>query len=180
MLHFILLAIVAATPALVLVLANQTNLGLKDRSNAVKTAAIFSIVSAALVMAGYWIGQGLRGMIEDDMLWIVDTLWFVIGLKMIFTSFKVSPRYVGIDLSSTGSALLAAIAAGTDSLLIAVALGIIRENVSQFVVYATGIVFLFTLSGLSLLSANPFLVKHNQRLLMLSGSLLIFLTIFVF
>lgn len=178
--QFILLSLVAATPALVISLANHKNLGEPQGGNALRAATVFALAGGLMAIAGYYMGKWLSTMIEEDLLWIVDTLWFVVGLKMIFVSFKANPRDRNINLSSYRNTVLAGIATGIDSLLIAMALGIIKEELNLFVVYVTGLMLLFSIIGFKGLSSFDLLTKNSHRLLFISGSVLMFLALFVF
>lgn len=178
--QFILIAVVAATPALVISLANHENLGEPENGNALRASVSISIAGGLLAIFGYWLGRWMSGLIAEDMFWLIDTLWFVVGLKMIFTSFRMHPRDRSIDLSSFRNTILASVATGIDSLLIAMALGIIHEEINLFVVYVTGLMLLFSISGFKILSSSETLTKHSQRFLLLSGGLMMFLALFIF
>lgn len=178
--QFIILAAIAATPALVSSLANHRNLGEPESGNALRAAAILALGGGILALAGYLIGGYISGLMKDDMLWLVDTLWFVVGLKMIFTSFRMHPREREVDYGELRITLLAGIATGIDSLLIGTALGMIGENIHLFVIWVAGLMLLFALSGFKILSSFEFLTANSQRLLLISGVAMMLMAFFVF
>jgi len=180
LIQIILLALVGSTPALVISLANHHNLGEPASGHAVRAAALFSVFGLLLATGGYWIGRSMIPQLDGELAWIVDTFWFIVGLKMIFTSFRKHPSHGKIDLSTTRTTVLAAVATGTDSLLIAVALGLLREELSLFLVYLAGLTLLFSLAGLRILSEWEWLTQRSERLLLFSGSLIMFLALIIF
>jgi putative Mn2+ efflux pump MntP len=180
LIQIILLAAIAATPALVSSLANHHKLGEPEGGNALRASAILAMGGGILALAGHLIGEYIGRLMEEEMIWLVDTLWFVVGLKMIFTSFRMHPRDRDIDFSELRHTLLAGIANGIDSLLIGTALGMIGEDIHLFVIWVAGLILLFALSGFKLFSSIDFLTSRSQRLLMISGVAMMLLALFVF
>jgi putative Mn2+ efflux pump MntP len=172
----ILLAAIAATPVLALAIANAEAAIRKRSDTIVRVALIIALSLAAMTLAGQYAGKGLLSMLDPDQLWLTDTLWYVVALKMIFVSFRKEPNYKNIDLESTGSALLAGVASSTDALLMAMALGMEQQSSGSFSLFTSGIGLVFFWFGNTLLAQIPFFARNHSRLLLVSGSVLLAIT----
>ncbi|MBE0640776.1 MAG: manganese efflux pump, partial [Bacteroidales bacterium] len=172
----ILLGTIAATPVLSLSIANAENVSRNRSDVVIRIALIIAFCLAVMTQAGHWAGKGLLGMLDPDQLWLTDTLWYVVGLKMIFVGFRREPNYKNIDLASTGSAILAGIASSMDALLIAMALGMEQATPGPFTVYTAGIGLIFVWLGSGILASVPFISRNHPRLLLVSGSILLAIT----
>ncbi|HRZ76602.1 MAG TPA: hypothetical protein P5248_04495, partial [Bacteroidales bacterium] len=93
----LLLGTIASSPFLAFGLANAAPSATRRQDTVIRRSLIFALCLGLLTLAGNWAGRVMTGLLEPGQQWLIDTLWYVVALKMIFVSFRRHPNYVGVD-----------------------------------------------------------------------------------
>jgi putative Mn2+ efflux pump MntP len=116
---------------------------------AVEIALYLGIVQAVMPIIGWLLGFSFKSAIQNVDHWIAFSLLTIIGIKMIYDSFKSEERVIINDLRKT-ELIGMGIATSIDALAVGISLGIISSKILISSVIIGLITFFFSMVGLRL------------------------------
>ena len=136
---------------------------------AVEIAFYLGFVQAVMPLIGWLLGFGFKNIIESVDHWIAFSLLSIIGIKMIYDSFKVKEKELINDLSKT--ALIGmGVATSIDALAVGITLGIISSKILVSSVIIGLITFFFSMVGLRL---GKFFKEGYSRIVEIFGGIIL-------
>lgn len=94
--------------------------------DAIKVAGFFGVFQALMPLLGWFIGETLKSFIFTIDHWIAFGLLGIIGLKMIYESFKSGKGKEERDILSNKNLLFMSIATSIDALIVGITLSLIE------------------------------------------------------
>jgi manganese efflux pump family protein len=115
--------------------------------DALKVGLFFGLFQALMPVIGWYIGFGFKGLIENVDHWIAFALLGLIGIKMIYESFKIESEKNRIDLIKMTSLLILSVATSIDALVIGITLSILGISLYLSVIIIGLFAFAFSFFG---------------------------------
>lgn len=116
-------------------------------NHALRIALFFGLFQAVMPIIGWLAGFSLRDYISNIDHWIAFGLLSMIGLKMIFESFKMSSDEKEIDPLNIYILLMLSIATSVDALAVGLSLSILRVSIVTPAIIIGIITFILSLIG---------------------------------
>ncbi|MDF9867292.1 putative Mn2+ efflux pump MntP [Bacilli bacterium PM5-3] len=150
--------------------------GIHLKNNFMKRAliisGIFGIFQALMPLLGYLFGIQFKNIINDYDHWVAFTLLAIIGLKMIYESFKSDEDIEIIDITRL---LILGLATSIDALAIGVSFAFLNVNIISACIYIGVITFILSIIGIKIGASVGDKYKNKSELL--GGIILIFIGI---
>ncbi|MBI5187652.1 MAG: manganese efflux pump MntP family protein [Nitrospirae bacterium] len=116
-------------------------------NHALRIAMFFGLFQAVMPVIGWLAGFSLRNYISNIDHWVAFGLLSMIGLKMIFESFKMSSDEKEIDPLNIYILLMLSIATSVDALAVGLSLSILRVSIVTPAIIIGIITFILSLIG---------------------------------
>jgi manganese efflux pump family protein len=107
----------------------------------------FGFFQGMMTLAGWWVGDTLKPLIESFDHWIAFSILSIIGIRMIIESIKHEHERKSVDIRKFTILLTLSVATSIDALMTGVSLGFIRVNIIESVILISSITFIVTLIG---------------------------------
>ncbi|MDD5110470.1 MAG: manganese efflux pump MntP family protein [Patescibacteria group bacterium] len=148
-LNILLVAVALAMDAMAVAAANGAHHRSLSRRKALTIAASFGLFQLFMPLVGWMLGTGFKNAIMGFDHWLAFTLLSLIGIKMVWESFKpVEER--NICINSIGVLLLLSVATSTDALVVGVTFAFVPTAVALAVILIGLVTFGLSLAAISL------------------------------
>ena len=115
--------------------------------NAFKIALFFGLFQAFMPIIGWLSGVSLKNYISGIDHWIAFTILFVIGIKMIYESFKIKPDDKKINPLAVYTLLILSVATSIDALAVGISFAFLKIAIITPVIVIGVITFLLSFIG---------------------------------
>jgi putative Mn2+ efflux pump MntP len=143
--------------------------------HALRIALFFGVFQAAMPVAGWATGIGLRDLIGGIDHWIAFGLLAAVGIKMIYESARMGPGKKRMDPLNPSILLILSIATSIDALAVGISFAFLRIAIVTPVLVIGMVTFLLSLSGVYLGDRAGHLFE--KKIALLGGILLIIIGI---
>ena len=118
--------------------------------HAVRIALFFGVFQAAMPVAGWAAGTGLRNLIGGIDHWIAFGLLAAVGIKMIYESARIDPKEERLNPLNPSILLILSIATSIDALAVGISFAFLGIAIITPVMVIGSVTFLLSLSGVYL------------------------------
>jgi putative Mn2+ efflux pump MntP len=113
----------------------------------IRMAAFFGGFQAFMPAVGYLAGLAFRKYIEDFDHWVAFAILFVIGLKMIYESFKIKEERKAMHPANWAVLLTLAVATSIDALAVGLTLSLITNSITEAIIIIGAVTSLLSCVG---------------------------------
>jgi len=113
----------------------------------IRMAAFFGGFQAFMPAVGYLAGLAFKKYIEDFDHWVAFAILVVIGLKMIYESFKIKDERKAMHPANWWVLLTLAVATSIDALAVGITLSLITNSIAEAVIIIGAVTFLLSCAG---------------------------------
>lgn len=168
--NIILIAIALSLDAVAVAAANGAKHHKMSLLQAVRIAAFFGFFQFFMPIIGWIMGTGITRYISNFDHWVAFSLLALLGIKMIFESFKESDDRA-LDIHGLKMLLLLSIATSIDALVVGLTFALLSVNLIISSVLIGVITFLLSLSGIY--AGKKFGKKFGRRSEIIGGLVLV-------
>jgi putative Mn2+ efflux pump MntP len=136
-----------------------------------RMAVFFGFFQGMMTLAGWWVGDSLKQIIETVDHWVAFAILALIGIRMIIESLKKEKEKKSIDFRDFRIILSLSVATSIDALMTGVSFGFIKVSIIETVVLISAVTFIVTLVGGKLGEKANFI--HPRRAELAGGIVLI-------
>lgn len=121
-----------------------------------KIAAYFGLFQGAMPVAGWFIGDRVKELIDSFDHWLAFGILFFIGMKMIVQTFR-KEKTKWLDIRKQAVLISLSFATSIDALVTGVSFGFIRVNILIAVIIITMVTFLISILGMKIGERTTFI-----------------------
>lgn len=140
-----------------------------------KISLFFAVIQIALVAVGLLTGLLLLVWIEQYSTGLAYSVLTIVGIKMIFATFKIKSRLKIVDTSKNAELLFLAVATAIDVFITGLALGLLEVEFLKMISVLGLIVLLMGLAGS--VFGSRFKMKYTNLVEFAGGLILVFIGI---
>lgn len=138
-------ALTSSAFAMALVAHVQKCLTLYEKT---RLAGLFTIMPAALLWFGYWIGYFILSFMKWSNEWVFVILLFIIGMRMLLRSLKTSPDNLTYSYGKFRVVFALSIALALPALMIGIGFAFTSIDINIFLIPMLGFGLVLSLSGM--------------------------------
>jgi putative Mn2+ efflux pump MntP len=115
-------------------------------TDALKVGLFFGLFQATMPLIGWFIGYGLKNLIENIDHWIAFALLLAIGIKMLYEASKKSEQKK-INITRFPTLLVLSVATSIDALVVGISLPFLEIPLYLSVIIIGSFAFMFSIAG---------------------------------
>ena len=113
----------------------------------VKMMIIFSLIPAAGLLLGYWIGSGVKNLMGGINYWIIIIVLILMGVRLLLRSFKIKPEDRMFDFGLFRVLFGVAVAISMDALIFGVGFAFTKIDIWFIIIVFSLFSLIFTIVG---------------------------------